>query len=88
MKICSNGSSLLAKMPTMPIYGKDSLKIFVSRTEVIKTNFGTCIYKQEKFHAQLSKKEGQIVGIMLSMKFILVMNMKWKPDKRWHFCIY
>ena len=32
MKVCSNGPGHMTKMATMPIYGKNPLKIFFSRT--------------------------------------------------------
>ena len=32
MKVCSNGSSQMTKMAATPIYGKNPLKIFFSRT--------------------------------------------------------
>ena len=32
MKVCSNGPGHMTKMAAMPIYGKNPLKIFVSRT--------------------------------------------------------
>ena len=32
MKVCSNGPGHMTKMAAMPIYGKNPLKIFFSRT--------------------------------------------------------
>ena len=36
-KVCSNGSGHMTKMGAMPIYGKNPLKIFFSRTRRLMT---------------------------------------------------
>ena len=37
MKVCSNGPGHMTKMAAMPIYGKNPLKIFFSRTRRLMT---------------------------------------------------